>query len=82
MAIELVGPRRNLLVFAQAHEDFSWSVAWPVKYEGGVAIQPATDEAMAAIGRSWERLRFKPYRLAVYVLDRQHVTFEQSLADG
>lgn len=47
----------------------------------GVALQPATDMAMAAIGSSWERLGFKPYRLGVYVLDRRHVMFEKSLRE-
>jgi len=47
--------------------------------ENGDAVQPATDQAIAAIGRSWERLSFKPYRHGVYVLDRRYVGFEEAL---
>lgn len=74
MAIKMIGPGCDIVTV----------YPFPLDTErdaDGVALQPATDVAMTAIGRSWERLGFVPYRLGVYVLDRRHVTFEKSLRE-
>lgn len=72
MAIKMIGPGCDIVTVYPFPLDAQ-------RDAGGVAVQPATDKAMAAIGRSWERLGFKRYRCGVYVLDRRYVTFEQSL---
>lgn len=72
MAIKMIGPGCDVVTVCpfplNAKRD-----------ENGDVVQPETDQAIAAIGRSWERLGFKPYRHGIYVLDRTYTTFEKSL---
>ncbi|ACU77826.1 hypothetical protein Caci_9013 [Catenulispora acidiphila DSM 44928] len=74
MAIKMIGPGCDIVTVYPFPLDTQ-------RDEDGVAVEPATSEAMAAIGRSWERLGFRPYRLGVYVLDRRYATFEKSLSE-
>jgi GNAT superfamily N-acetyltransferase len=72
MAIKMIGPGCDIVTVCP----------FPLGAErddNGDVLQPATDQAIAAIGRSWERLGFTPYRHGVYVLDRRYVAFEKSL---
>jgi ribosomal protein S18 acetylase RimI-like enzyme len=73
MAIKMIGPGCNIVTVYPFPLDAE-------RDEIGDAVQPATNHAIAAIGRSWERLGFAPYRYGVYVLDRSYVTFDHSLA--
>jgi GNAT superfamily N-acetyltransferase len=72
MAIKMIAPGCDIVTVCPFPLDVE-------RDENGDAVQPATDQAIAAIGRSWQRLGFKPYRHGIHVLDRRFVGFDEAL---
>jgi hypothetical protein len=61
MAIKMIAPGCDVVTVYPVPLDAE-------RDEDGDVVQPATDQAIAAIGRSWERLGFAHYRHGVHIL--------------